>query len=130
MNGEPVAWRVMERGWSVVSADGVEIGKLDQVTGDIEADIFDGITVGDGGTVLTRARYVPSEHIARIERGQVTLDLTAEEAANLADYTAPVSEPLADLAPEEPPSGGPDGTGAGRPLAGGFLMRLLRGRRF
>ena len=60
MTGDPVAWRVIEQGWTVLDADGNEVGKVDQVTGDFNADIFDGITVGDGGTVLTRARYVPS----------------------------------------------------------------------
>ncbi len=110
----------MEQGWSVVSADGEEIGKLDQVTGDVEGDIFDGITVGDGGTVLTRAKYVPAEHVAQIFRGEVVLDLSAEDARKLEPYTAPVAEPLADLEPA-------DEQGSGR-RPGGFLSRLLRPR--
>ncbi|HET8527923.1 MAG TPA: PRC-barrel domain-containing protein [Gaiellaceae bacterium] len=123
MDGEPVAWRVMEQGWSVVSADGVEIGKLDRITGDVEADIFDGITVGDGGTVLTRAKYVPAEHVAQIRRGEIVLDLSAEDAAKLEPFVEPVSEPLAALAPEE------EQARPGYPGGGGFLARLLRGGR-
>ena len=105
MTADPVAWRVIEQGWAVLDADGNELGKVDQVTGDREADIFDGITVGDGGTVLTRARYVPAEHVAAIYRGQVVLDLHGEEAAALEPYTEPVSKPLAELAPEEEAAG-------------------------
>jgi hypothetical protein len=101
MTGDPVAWQVIERGWSVLDADGKEIGKVDQVTGDVGDDIFNGITVGDGGTVLTRARYVPSEHVTAIRRGEVVLDLHAEDVARLDPYVEPVSEPLASLLPEQ-----------------------------
>jgi hypothetical protein len=101
MTGEPVAWRVIEQGWSVLDADGNEIGKVDRVTGDLNGDIFDGITVGDGGTVLTRARYVPSEHVAAIYRGEIVLDLRPEDVAGLEPYTEQVAQPLADLLPED-----------------------------
>jgi hypothetical protein len=106
MTGEPVAWQVIERGWSVLDVDGNAIGKVGQVTGDVSSDIFNGITVGDGGTVLTRARYVPSEHVTAIRRGEVVLDLRAEDLAGLEPYVEPVSEPLASLLPEsDEPSG-------------------------
>jgi hypothetical protein len=97
---DPVAWRVIEQGWSVLDAAGNEIGKVDQITGDVEADIFDGITVGDGGAVLTRAKYVPSEHVAQILRGEITLDLSPEDAAKLEPYAEQVSEPLVNLEPK------------------------------
>lgn len=106
MTGESVAWRVIEQGWSVVDADGNEVGRVDEVTGNVEDDIFDGITIGDGGTVLTRPRYVPAEHVAAIYRGEIVLDLGPDEVAKLEPYQEPVSMPLADLAPkEESPSG-------------------------
>jgi hypothetical protein len=94
-----VSWRVIERGWSVVDAEENEIGKVDQITGDLESDIFDGLTVGDGGTVLTRARYVPSERVREIREGTIYLDLTPAEAAELEPYVEPVEKPLTDLAP-------------------------------
>jgi hypothetical protein len=107
MSDDPVAWRVIERGWSALDAAGNEIGKVDRITGDVEADIFDGITVGDGGTVLTRPRYIPSEHVASIRRGEVVLDLSPEDVAKLGPYQEPVSEPLASLQREpEQASGG------------------------
>ena len=119
MPGDPVAWTAIERGWSVFDADGSEIGKVDQVTGDLSSDIFNGLTFGDGGTVLTRTRYVTSEHVASIHRGEIVLDLDAGEVAQLEPYTAPVSEPLTALLPEE-----------GEPSAKGstFVDRLFRRR--
>lgn len=121
-----VSWRVIEQGWDVVDADGTAVGKIDQIVGDIEHDIFDGLTIGDGGTVLTRAKYVPSERVGEIREGLVKLDLSAEEAAQLQPYTELVDEPLAKLAPEPKPAGGR------RPFGGsgmGALMRMLLGRR-
>jgi hypothetical protein len=110
MTGDPVAWQMIERGWSVFDADGNQIGKVDQVTGDLKDDIFNGITVGDGGTVLTRARYVASEHVTAIRQGAIVLDLHAEDVAGLEPYVAPVSEPLAALLPEtEEPTPPPEG---------------------
>jgi len=97
---DPVSWRAVQQGWSVLDAEGNEIGKVDQVTGDLNADIFDGITVGDGGTVLTRARYVPAENVAEIREGVIRLDLSAADAAKLAPYTEPVVEPLEALEPQ------------------------------
>jgi len=97
---DPVAWRVIERGWSVLDSTRNEIGKVDSIVGDVNADIFDGITVGDGGTVLTRAKYVQSEHVAQILEGQITLDLSPDDAAKLRPYAELVSEPLANLEPE------------------------------
>ena len=127
---EPVAWRAMEQGWSVVSSDGVEVGKLDQITGDLEGDIFDGITVGDGGTVLTRAKYVPAEHVAHIWRGEIVLSLSAEDARNLEAYRAPVSKPLAELVPEDEEQERAGGSGQGLWLGGSSIWRVLRGGRF
>ena len=101
MTGAPIAWRVIERGWRVFDADGNEVGKVDAVTGDIEADIFNGIAFGDGGTVLTRARYVASEHVTAIRQGEVVLDLHAADVAALEPYRPLVSEPLTALLPDD-----------------------------
>ncbi|HXY80336.1 MAG TPA: PRC-barrel domain-containing protein [Gaiellaceae bacterium] len=122
-----VSWRVIERGWSVVDADGNEVGKVDRITGDVEHDIFDGLTVGDGGTVLTRPKYVPSEHVAEVREGMITLDLSAEAAARLEPYREQVEKPLADLAPAPAQERG--GRGGG-PFGGGGLLRILFGRRW
>jgi uncharacterized protein YrrD len=122
MSGDPVAWRVIEPGWSVLDAAGNEVGKVDQIVGDLNADIFDGITVGDGGTILTHAKYVPSEHVAQISRGEIRLDLSPEDAAGLEPYTEPISEPLAELQPH-------DEGNVGNPRAWPTLLQRLLGRR-
>jgi sporulation protein YlmC with PRC-barrel domain len=99
--GDPVAWRAIEKGWKVVDTDGNVVGYVDQVTGDLNEDIFNGITVGDGGTVLTRARYVPAEQVGAIREGEIALRLGAEEVASLKPFIEPVSKPLTSLLPEE-----------------------------
>ena len=64
---DPVAWVMIEPGWAVRDADGKEIGRVHEVTGDENADIFDGLTIKQG--ILSKDKYVPSEHVARqIER--------------------------------------------------------------
>ena len=120
MAGDPVAWRAIEQGWKVIAVDGTAVGYVDQITGDLSADIFDGITVGDGGTVLTRTRYVPAERVAAIREGEIVLDLGPDEVASLPPYTELISKPLASLIPEE------DNVGKIEPIRGtGGLLELL-----
>lgn len=88
---DPVAWTVVERGWTVAASDGNEVGKVDQVLGDPEADIFDGLAVGTG-TVLDRPLYVPSEKVGEIEEGTVHLGIDSEEYKRLEPYEPPPSE--------------------------------------
>jgi hypothetical protein len=61
----------MERGWRVLDATGKEIGKVDEIRGLPEDDIFDGITVKQG--LLGKSDYVPAERIAQILEGEVIL---------------------------------------------------------
>ena len=88
---DPVAWTVVERGWGVVSSEGEEVGKVDEVLGDPEADIFDGLAVG-AGTVLDRPVYVPSEQVGSIEEGTVHLTIDAERFGQLEPYEPPAGE--------------------------------------
>lgn len=85
---DPVSWKVAERGWSVLANDGSEVGKVDQILGDPEADIFDGLAV-DAGTVLGSPLYVPSEKVGEIEEGAVHLTIGAEEYEQLGKYEPP-----------------------------------------
>lgn len=85
---DPVAWTVVERGWAVVASDGSEVGKVDQVLGDPEADIFDGLSVGTG-TLLDRPLYVPSEKVGGIEEGTVHLTIDADTFGRSAPYEKP-----------------------------------------
>jgi hypothetical protein len=68
---DPVSWKVMERGWKVRDASGKEIGKVAEIRGLPEDDIFDGITVKRG--LLGKHEYIPAERIAEILEGEVVL---------------------------------------------------------
>jgi hypothetical protein len=65
MSGDPVSWLMVERGWTVVDAHGKKIGKVDEVLGDEQIDIFHGLLVG-GEEIL-------AERVAEICDGEVRL---------------------------------------------------------
>jgi hypothetical protein len=90
---DPVAWTVIEKGWKVFDAEGDEIGRVDEITGDENVDIFDGLTVSHG--ILAKPKYVPSENVARIVEGEVHLSLSRAAVVALQDYaTEPVEEEI------------------------------------
>jgi sporulation protein YlmC with PRC-barrel domain len=62
---DPVSWLMIERGWEVVDASGKRIGKVDEVLGDTETDIWDGLTVS--------GEYVAAEDVGGIVDGRITL---------------------------------------------------------
>jgi uncharacterized protein YrrD len=68
---DPVAWTMIEPGWKVVDHTGEEVGRVAEVLGDPEADIFDGLHVTKG--LLSRTDYVPSERVASIVEGAIDL---------------------------------------------------------
>jgi len=78
---DPVSWFVIERGWKVLAADGSEVGEVDQVAGDTERDIFDGLDIVTGP--LGKPSYVPAEKVAGITDGAVRLSLAADEIERL-----------------------------------------------
>lgn len=85
--GDPVSWLLIEKGWRVNASDGSELGKVVAVTGDEEADIFDGLAVDAG--FLDKPRYVPAEAIVAIEQGLVSLRLAREKFEQLEIYETP-----------------------------------------
>jgi hypothetical protein len=68
---DPVSWFLVEPGWEVVGEDGESVGKVHEVVGDPERDIFDGLQVTTG--VLGEPRYVPAEEVGEIIEGRVQL---------------------------------------------------------
>jgi hypothetical protein len=87
---DPAAWNVIEPGWAVRDAAGEEIGHVHQITGDPNADIFDGLVIGHG--MLHKDKYVGSEHVGEIVQGAVTLTLSREQIEALDDFTEPAPE--------------------------------------
>ena len=65
MSGDPVSWLMVERGWTVVNADGEKVGKVDEVLGDEQVDIFHGLLV-DGQEIL-------AGRVAEIREGEIRL---------------------------------------------------------
>ena len=84
---DPVSWFVIERGWQVVDRDGDEVGTVDEVTGDENADIFDGLSVSGG--FFSDARYVPSEQVAEITDGRIALRLSRAQVGALPQFAEP-----------------------------------------
>ena len=85
----PVSWLLIRRGWRVVSSDGAEVGSVDEVVGDDEHDIFDGLAVAT--SALGKPRYVPSEQVGAITEGVVRLNLAQAEAGELDEYLEPAT---------------------------------------
>jgi hypothetical protein len=74
---DPVSWMVIEQGWSVVDSAGHDVGRVDEVLGDEDADIFNGLNVLTGA--LGRPTYVPAEQVDEIVDGKVRLAVTKDE---------------------------------------------------
>jgi uncharacterized protein YrrD len=86
---DPVSWFLIERGWKVVDAHGKHIGRIEEVVGDTDGDIFNGLAVSSG--LLGKPRYVPAEQVGEITDGQVQLTLPAEHVKRLEEHEPPPS---------------------------------------
>lgn len=84
---DPVAWIMIEPGWKVVEAEGNEVGRVEEVEGDPNADIFNGLRISTG--LLSGHRYVPAEQVGLISEGRVQLRLTRDQVKQLTDEAAP-----------------------------------------
>lgn len=84
---DPVSWLLIEPGWHVVDASGEAIGKVEAVTGDSNADIFDGLAVATD--MLARPKYVPAEQVGTITDGTVQLTLERSAFDALGEYEEP-----------------------------------------
>ncbi len=89
---DPVSWKVVEHGWAVYDRDGEQVGTVDEIAGDEEADIFDGFGVKTG--LLGSVKYVPAEIVESIAVGEVRLTISGNEVAPLDDMRAEVEEAL------------------------------------
>jgi hypothetical protein len=91
--GDPASWLMIEPGWKVVDASGKEVGRVEEVVGDMGADIFNGLSISTG--LLKGQRYVPAELAGPITEGQVQLKLTRDQLNSLDKYEQPpVSEQI------------------------------------
>ncbi|MEX2559613.1 MAG: PRC-barrel domain-containing protein [Pirellulales bacterium] len=65
MSGEPVAWLLIEPGWTVYDAGGEKVGKVKEVLADEQADIFHGLLVGN--------EEILADRVAEIYEGEIHL---------------------------------------------------------
>jgi uncharacterized protein YrrD len=96
---DPVSWLLIEHGWKVRGSDGKDIGKIVEVVGDSDKDIFNGLAISTG--LFAKHRYVPAERVSQIVEGEVELDLDSKAARDLDEYEQPpASEEI--LPPDRP----------------------------
>ncbi len=78
----PVSWFLIRPGWEVHASDGKQVGRVEEILGAQEDDIFNGLVVATG---FFSGRYVPAERVRAISEGRVDLDLSAGEVDALPD---------------------------------------------
>ncbi|HZP74058.1 MAG TPA: DUF2171 domain-containing protein [Gaiellaceae bacterium] len=116
---DPVSWLLIRPGWKVVGADGAELGEVDEVAGDENRDIFDGLAVAT--SAFSKPRYVPAERVTEITDGVVHLSAGIE---SFDEYLEPASSEII-----EPDSKGGVGESIGaevRELEGDVLAPTQR----
>ena len=100
--GAPTSYLTLERGTPVFTSDGVEIGRVEHVLADADADIFDGLVIdtrrGPGGH-----RFVDAPQVAGMAAGGVTLTLDSAAADALPEPGENPAEMSAD--PDETAEG-------------------------
>jgi hypothetical protein len=87
---DPVSWLQIEQGWDVVTSDGVSVGRVAQVEGDKQSDIFDGLAVEPRQPA--EILYVPGEQVGAIYPGEVTLKIASADIGTLEPFHAPPPE--------------------------------------
>ena len=80
--GAPISYMVLERGVSVFSSDGEQLGSVVRVQRDVATDIFDGIVFASG-TGFARHRFVDAPEVGEIYERGVVLKIDAAEAGEL-----------------------------------------------
>jgi hypothetical protein len=87
-DGHAISFKVLRRGTPVLSADGVELGKVRRVQEAKRENLFDGIVVD----TRSGLRFLDAPEVARIAELAVTASFTAAEAD---DYLEEMSSRLA-----------------------------------
>lgn len=94
---DPVSWLMIEPGWRVEAADGTEAGRVEEVTGDSGADIFNGLAIAL--SLLGAQRYVSADEVAEITEGTVRLTLDRDAIERLPGFDEPAEE--LEVSPEK-----------------------------
>ena len=95
--GDPVSWLMIRPGWKVYASDGTEVGQIDEVAGDENVDIFDGLAVA--ASALAKPKYVPAESVTTITEGRVNLSLSSADFAETSEFLEPSTS--AEIEPDD-----------------------------
>jgi hypothetical protein len=87
---DPVSWFLIEPGWQVVDSTGASVGRVLEVVGDSNADIFDGLAIAS--SAFAKPRYVPAEQVGEIVEGRVQVKLAERAIEALPEYEEPPVE--------------------------------------
>ena len=79
-----VSWKAIEANAPVFSSEGEAVGKVSQVVGDPDADVFTGLAVSID--VLGPPRLVPSEKVQAIWPDRIHVALTTAQIEALEPY--------------------------------------------
>jgi hypothetical protein len=78
-DGHSISYKALRRGTLVRSSDDVEVGKVRRVLDNARENIFDGLVV----ETKQGMRFVDAPEVEHIAERAVTLNITAEEVAQL-----------------------------------------------
>lgn len=85
-----VSWKAIEANAQVFSSEGEHVGKVSEVVGDSDADVFSGLAVSLH--LLGSSRFLPSERVRAIWPDRVESDLTKDQIENLDEHQEQVAE--------------------------------------
>jgi hypothetical protein len=79
-----VAWTAIEAGARVIGSDGGELGKVEEIVGDAEADIFTGLSIEVDGH--DTPRFVDADAVTAIWPSRVSVAVPASAADSLPEH--------------------------------------------
>ena len=80
--GDPGSYLTLEEGTAVLSSDGEDLGRVEEVLADEDSDVFDGLVVRMGALRRDR-RFVEAAQVEEIYERGVVLKLDAVAARDL-----------------------------------------------
>lgn len=79
--GPPASYLTLEPGTRAYYRDGEELGRVERVLYEPDADIFEGIDVAAG--LLGRSRFVAADQVEKIYEGGVVVKLDSSQGDSL-----------------------------------------------
>ena len=96
--GNPASYLVLDAGTPVLASDGEQVGSVEHVLADADADVFDGVIV-DLRAGPGRHRFADASHVQAIYERGVVLAMSADAAERLPE---PAENPaVLDTGPDD-----------------------------